>query len=197
MWKPCARLQLAVGALLACGCGGGGEALPPLDYPDPLTTGASEIAPPVAADGVTRLDLACTEGAAETCNAFDDDCDGEVDEGCGFEPGQIQVTAAWNSEADLALVVHPPGDDAADGGVDRDGRGGCTPDAERGRMEHAAWAEAVPGVWSVALSTTAACGHEGPTTATVSLSVNGRSFGPYNRTLEPEGSGNVLSFEIP
>ena len=64
-------------------------------------------------------------------------------------------------------------------------------------MEHAAWAEAAPGRWTVALSTTDGCGHEGPTTATVSLSVNGQSFGPYNRTLEPGSGGDVLTFEVP
>ncbi len=59
-------------------------------------------------DGVTYETAPCTRGTAETCNAKDDDCDGRIDNGCGYESGNVQVTIAWGTGADLDLVVENP-----------------------------------------------------------------------------------------
>ena len=91
-------------------------------------------------DRATPLRVECAEDAAEACNALDDDCDGTVDEGCGYDGGPMQVTIAWNSDADLDLYVRDPrGEDASyqrretrsGGHVDHAGRGACSPESAR------------------------------------------------------------------
>ncbi|MBI2394339.1 MAG: OmpA family protein [Deltaproteobacteria bacterium] len=53
---------------------------------------------------------ACTpSGGKDVCgNALDDDCDGEVDAGCGWSSGALQWTVSWTSDDDLDLVVVGP-----------------------------------------------------------------------------------------
>lgn len=52
---------------------------------------------------------------AETCfNAWDDNDNGLIDEGCGVPQGQIQVSLAWDeADADLDLFVSDPGGEVA------------------------------------------------------------------------------------
>ncbi len=194
------RIRFAIAMLFAAlagvGCGGAENPLPPVEYPAPLTSGDDAADGPQAAEGVTLVEFSCTEGAPEACNGVDDDCDGRVDEDCGFGGGAVQITATWNSGADLDLVITPP-DDAADGGIDHDGRSACAPDADHARIADASFAEATPGRWRVAISTADACGHEGPTTASVSVSFGGHAFGPFNRTLDAGEEAEILTFDVP
>ena len=63
-----------------------------------------------ARDGFTT---ACTPAGKEVCgNAIDDDCDGEVDLGCGIASGALQWTLAWPTDDDLDLhVIGPDGEE--------------------------------------------------------------------------------------
>src|SRR5690349_1822457 len=57
---------------------------------------------------VVVMQPTCHQGAPEQCNGIDDNCNGAIDEGCGYQSGQIQVTAAWNSPSDIDLHVTDP-----------------------------------------------------------------------------------------
>ena len=87
-----------------------------------------------APEGVMVVQTNCQPGAPEQCNGIDDNCNGQIDEGCGYQSGQIQVTAAWNSGSDIDLHVTDPGGEeiyyghrtSASGGVlDHDANSAC------------------------------------------------------------------------
>ena len=169
--------------------------------------------PPTVAAGATVVQVACAEGAAEACNAVDDDCDGVVDEGCGYASGPIQVTVAWNSDADLDLYVVDPGEEtvsfqrregATGATMDHVARGACVAadgeSAEGGeqRVENVYWNRLPPqGEYRVELHYLFECDTDaGPTTATVSVSVSGAVVGAYNLTLTPTQRETVVRFTL-
>ncbi len=63
------------------------------------------LAPP---DGTAYASAACQRNAVEQCNGLDDNCDGRIDNGCGYSSGEVQVTIAWGTGADLDLTVENP-----------------------------------------------------------------------------------------
>lgn len=149
----------------------------------------------------------CAEDAEESCNALDDDCDGQIDEGCGYNHGPIQVTAAWNSDADMDLYVtgplgetiSPAHPEAADGAVlDHAARGRCEPDQPNNRIENVYWARPPSaGTYRVELHYWGECSTDaGPTTATVSLAVGGKLIGTYNYTMNPNQRATVVTFAV-
>ena len=202
----------AFALLAACG-GRQDDAL--TTVPDSSDEGAAPeapvelAAPPTVAEGATSVPAACADDAAEACNALDDDCDGAIDEGCGYETGPVQITVAWNSDADLDLyVVDPRGEtvsfqrrEGASGArMDRVARGACAEDdgAPVSRVENVYWSQRPPpGAYRVELHYLFECDTEaGPTTATVSVAVGGRTVGAYNLTLTPTGREAVVRFEL-
>lgn len=74
--------------------------------PPPMAT-VTVNAPQMGA-GVQVVEASCTQGAAEQCNGLDDNCNGQIDEGCGYQSGAIQITLAWNTGADIDLYVTDP-----------------------------------------------------------------------------------------
>ena len=171
--------------------------------PPALAADALSLEP---ADGVVRVPAVCDRAAGEACNGLEDDCDGRVDEGCGYGGGALQVTLAWNSDADVDLyVIDPSGEEvsfhqrrvASGGHLDHDARGACRPQAEA-RVENAVWQDAPPpGTYRVEAHYLFECEDAGRTTTTVSIAAAGVVAGAYNYTLTPNERATLLTFEVP
>ncbi|MAQ18288.1 MAG: hypothetical protein CMN30_26265 [Sandaracinus sp.] len=165
---------------------------------------------PTVATGVTVVEATCTQGAAEECNGLDDNCNGQIDEGCGFSSGNIQVTLAWPTQADLDLYVTDPNGEqvyyqhtqAASGGrLDQDARGGCNNAQADNNLENVYWDQANPpsGAYQVAVHywDGARCStNAGATTFTLSIAVGGQIAGAYNYTIAPGQRVDVASFQL-
>ena len=213
-------IVLATGTLAACG-----GSTPP-------TTPAAEAPPAgraatggtaVAADGATTMELACTEGANERCDALDDDCDGLIDEGCGYAEGSLTIVATWGSEADVDLIVTGPDGEAAPGvSASHGGRGACA-EGDHPRIESANAAQPVAGTAVVSLRHVATCaggngagvaddgadrsdnvsgdradGESAPgtTTGSVSIALGGRVLGTFNVPLAPGATAEVATLTL-
>ncbi len=144
--------------------------------------------------GVVSMGVQCTQGVAETCNGLDDNCDGRIDEGCGWQSGAVQITLAWQTGADIDLYVTDPSGfvisyqdrQSPTGGVlDHDARGACVPGGDT--VENVYWSTPQPprGQYYVELHYWGDCGVAGITPAQVSIAVGGRVVGVYNVTLAP------------
>jgi len=165
---------------------------------------------PQTASGVTVVEATCTQGAPEVCNGLDDNCNGQIDEGCGFQSGNIQITLAWPTTADLDLYVRDPNneqiyyghDRASSGGhLDQDARGGCANDQAESNLENVYWnqQDPPPGPYQVTVQywDGARCStNAGPTTFTLSIAVGGQIIGAYNYTIAPGQQVDVATFEI-
>ncbi len=144
--------------------------------------------------GVSSVGIQCAPGAQEVCNGLDDNCDGRIDEGCGWQSGAIQITLAWQTGADIDLYVTDPSGftisyadrQSPTGGVlDHDARGACVPGSDT--IENVYWNTPAPprGQYMIELHYWGNCGVAGVTPAQVSISVGGRVVGVYNVTLAP------------
>ena len=150
-----------------------------------------------AAKGASVMGFECRESAKEQCNGIDDTCDGRVDEGCGFALGNLQITAAWNSDADIDLYVTDPAgeiinhqhrDSASGGSFDHEGRGACDATLEHPRLESISWHQKLPsaGPCRVELYYWGTCNTDGgPTTVTATVAAMGSVVGMINSTLVP------------
>ena len=164
------------------------------------------IVPASTAEAVPRD---CRRPVAETCNAIDDDCDGVIDDGCGYGTGFIQVTAAWDTGADVDLYVTGPLGDTlsfqrpstpAGARVDHSGRGDCSETSENSRIENIRWVGERPigGIYEVEVQYWGECSAlgGGPTNVTVSVAVSREIAGQYRQSLLPGERVRILRFVV-
>jgi hypothetical protein len=177
--------------------------------PPPPTTVAVQVAAPTVESGVTVIEATCVQGGQEQCNGLDDNCNGQIDEGCGYQSGQIQITLGWSNGADIDLYVtdpsgetlsyqHPQGNSG--GHLDHDARGNCRANQPNNTIENVYWESTQPpsGTYQVELHYWGECNsNAGPTMTTLSISVGGRVIGAYNYQLTPNQRATVASFTIP
>ena len=195
--------KLAIAPLLvlfACACGGanGGGGLTVIIQPQTQL-----------ASGVTVIESSCYAGAQEQCNGLDDNCNGAIDEGCGYSSGQLQITLAWNTGADIDIYVTDPNGDtinyssttsSSGGELDHDARGTCGDGSGAATVENVFWRNAPPrGTYKIELRywSGAECStNAGPTATTLSIAYGGRIIGAYNYTIVPEQSIAVANFQL-
>jgi len=149
----------------------------------------------------------CSKPVEESCNAIDDDCDGVIDDGCGYGAGLMQVTASWDTGADIDLYVTGPLGDTlsfqrpstpSGARVDHSGRGDCS-EMPNPQIENIRWVGSRPldGVYEVEIHYWGECGSSGgPTTVTISVAVGRRIAGQYRQTLLPGERIRVLRFVV-
>ncbi|MGB0679155.1 MAG: DUF2135 domain-containing protein [Polyangiales bacterium] len=158
-------------------------------------------------DGVAVVDATCNPAAQEKCNAIDDNCNGQIDEGCGYQSGSVQVTLSWNTEADLDMYLTDPKGEvlsfqhkrsASGGFLDHDARGRCRPSQKIRNVENVFWKSDPPkGKYKVEVHYWGECNTgAGQTTGTVSVSVGGKVIGTYNATLVQGQRLQLTSFQV-
>lgn len=210
-----------ISSSLAGGCGAGTPAPsadPTATPPQQATAGEA-----VAAEGAVAVELLCTEGVAERCDALDDDCDGVIDEGCGYGGGALAIVATWGSDANVDLVVTDGAGEAVPGlTTDHAGAGGCT-DGDHPRIESATASRPLPGTVVVSLRHVDLCADDasgddlpeggqaadntvgeseaeeaapGATTASVTLALGGRVLGTFNVPLAPGATAPVVTLTL-
>lgn len=180
----------------------------PPSTPEP-TPAPAQSATPQMHQGVTEVDVRCEGREEEQCNALDDDCDGAIDEGCGYSSGGVQVTIRWDSGADIDLYVRDPSGEAVfynkehrktpvGGHLDHDARGDCRPEQPHPHIENAYWPEpAPPGEYGVELHYFGPCGGNAETRVQMSVSVSDHILGVYEYLLSPEEKAHAVDFEVP
>jgi hypothetical protein len=163
----------------------------------------SDVRPDAEAQTVQ---LECGNSAYEQCNAVDDDCNGVIDDECGYESGAIQITVGWNSGADIDLYVTDPSGatlyynedhkrSPIGGHLDHDARGNCRREQKNPRIENAYWpGPAHAGKYRVELNYFSPCAQATTTEATLTVVVDGQLLGTYRYRLEPEQRIEALSF---
>jgi hypothetical protein len=156
-------------------------------------------------EGVQVLQAQCQQGTQEACNGLDDNCNGVIDEGCGYSGGNIQITAAWQTSSDIDLhVFDPTGAEiyyaarasASGGRLDHDANAACRP--EPPTVENVFWETPTPpsGTYQVRVMAYDMCGVP-VTPTTLSISVGGRILGTYRVDMMQRGQQFTIPFTIP
>ena len=211
------RKRLAIAAsvlLLACsGTGAGGPTSETAREVERAEEQAVLVEPPdlvsiVAIATAREIPRDCANPSEESCNGLDDDCDGVIDDGCGYGSGLMQVTASWDTGADIDLYVTGPLGDTLSfqrpstpfgARVDHTGRGDCSGDTPNPRVENVRWVGQRPmnGVYEVEAHYWGECGSAGgPTNVTISVAIGRRIAGQYLQSLLPGERIRVLRFVI-
>ena len=201
-------------AMWLCGCGGAAQPGPvtpnAVERSDRETSGRSLHSPgtvEVHGDPATAA-VSCKAGAREVCNAIDDDCNGVIDDGCGYESGGVQITVSWNSGADIDLYVTDPSGETlyyneqhahspVGGALDHSARGDCRREQQNPRIENAFWPSPPPtGSYRIELHYFSPCDQGGATQVQLSLAVRKKVIGTYSFQLNPEQRIEALSFDV-
>ena len=162
------------------------------------------------ATGVTVIEASCTPGAQEACNGLDDNCDGRIDEGCGYQSGNIQITLGWNTGADLDMYVTDPNGEtiyyghntsSSGGNLDHDARGNCGNGQSNSQIENIYWNQPNPphGTYNVEVhywSGSACSTSAGPTTLSLAIAVGGQVIGSYRYNINPNQRVSVTIFTL-
>lgn len=175
--------------------------------PPPANVSVS-VGQPTFATGVQVIEASCQQGGAETCNGLDDNCNGAIDEGCGYSTGAIQITLAWATGADLDLYVTDPQGETlsyshtqtgSGGYLDHDARGFCRRDQPNNTIENIYWNSPQPprGNYQVAVHYWGDCNSgAGPTTVTLSIAVGGQLWRALQYTLVPNQRETLAAFAL-
>jgi len=158
---------------------------------------------------VDTIGYECKKGRPEACNALDDNCDGVIDEGCGYSTGSIQITLGWDTGADIDLYVTDPEGEmiyyndknrhsASGGYLDHDARGDCRKEQQNTQIENIYWETEQPpnGEYRIEAEYWGPCGDYDATHITVSVSVKGGIIGVFRYTMSPEERVDVANFKI-
>ncbi len=203
------RLALACGLLASlqgCTLTGRGGLLVTSTVSTPTPTFNTAVTANVAVPaGVQVLQAQCQPGTQEACNGLDDNCNGVIDEGCGYSGGNIQITAAWQTASDIDLhVIEPTGAElyyaqrsSASGGVlDHDANAACR--IAPPTVENVYWNAPQPpsGTYQIRLVAYDMCGVPN-TPTTLSISVGGRVIGTYSVTFTQQNQTYTIPFTVP
>jgi hypothetical protein len=166
--------------------------------PAPLT------AREVRVDEGVELSMACVPTGIERCfDAWDDNCNGVIDEGCGLRTGILQFTVAWDDpQADVDLDVTDPNGDVATVGEptaagllkDRD----CPrPECEGQNVENVFLTEGAPkrGKYKVVVRLDKLGGATAPVPVRLGVRIGQRTLGA-RLSLSPGAETETKTFEM-